>query len=99
MIPDGEYTAVVDRIENALATLELSNDNGERYNLVVAEEKLPSDARHADAVLQVTLNDEELADTTYQPDETETRKQDAQDRFDRISSRAPRDQDETDDVG
>lgn len=97
MIPDGEYSAVVDRIEDTLATLELSDDNGERYNLVVGEEELPSDARHADAVLQVTLDDEELADTTYQPAETETRKKDAQDRFDRLSSRAPRDQDETDD--
>jgi hypothetical protein len=98
MIPDGEYTAVVDRIEDTFATLELSDEAGERYNLVVGEEELPADARHADATLQVTLSDDELIDTMYQPAETEARKQDAQDRFDRLSSRAPRDEDETDDA-
>ena len=46
MIPDGEYTAVVDRIEDGLATLEASA-SGERYELVVAEATLPEGARHA----------------------------------------------------
>lgn len=96
MIPDGKYTAVVDRIEDTLATLELSNDDGERYNLVVGEEELPSDARHTDAILRVTLADEELVEATYLPSETEIRKQDAQDRFNRLSRRAPQDEDETD---
>jgi hypothetical protein len=96
MIPDGKYTAVVDQIEDTLATLELSTDDGERYNLVVGEEDLPADARHADAILRATLSDERLVNATYLPDETEARKHDAQDRFDRLSRRPPRDEDETD---
>lgn len=96
MIPDGEYMAVVDRIEDALATLELSDDDSERYSLVVDVDELPTDARHADAILQVTLVDEEFVDMTYQPADTATRRHTAQNRFDRLSSRAPQDIDETD---
>lgn len=88
MIPDGEYTAVVDRIEETLATLEVSSGD-ERYNLVVREEELPADGRHADAVLQITVIDNELVDAAYQPEETEQRKADAQRRFDRLSKRPP----------
>jgi len=95
MIPDGEYTAVVDRIEDTLATLELSDDDGERYTLVVDENELPTDARHADAILAVTLVDEELVEAAYQPADTAARKHDAQDRFDRLSRRAPQDDNET----
>jgi hypothetical protein len=88
MIPDGEYTAVVDRIEETLATLEVGSGD-ERYNLVVGEKELPADGRHADAVLRITVIDDELADATYQPEETEQRKADAQRRFDRLSKRPP----------
>lgn len=88
MIPDGEYTAVVDRIEETLATLEVSGGD-ERYNLVVGEEELPADGRHADAVLRITVIDDELADAEYQSDETEQRQTDAQSRFDRLSKRPP----------
>jgi hypothetical protein len=88
MIPDGEYTAVVDRIEETLATLEVGSGD-ERYNLVVGEEELPDDGCHVDAVLQVSIVDDELADAEYQPDETEQRKADAQSRFDQLSQRPP----------
>ena len=93
MIPDGEYTAVVDRFDETLATLELS-DGDERYNLVVGEEELPEDARHVDAVCHVTLVDDELESVEYVPEETIERKQEAQDRFDRLSRRPPRDNDQ-----
>lgn len=94
MIPDGSYTAVVDRIEETLATLILEGDNDEIYDLVVGEEELPAEARHQDAVLEVALEDEELVDATYDETETEDRKDRAQSRFDRLSSRAPRDDEE-----
>lgn len=88
MIPDGDYEAVVDQIEDALATLEVSDDD-ERYSLVVDEEALPEAARHADAVLQLTLVDEELTAVEYDPDETDRRKDTAQRRFDRLAERPP----------
>ena len=88
MIPDGHYTAVVDRIEDALATLEVSGDD-DRYSLVVDEETLPDAARHADAVLQITLVNDELAAVEYDPDETERRAETAQRRFDRLADRPP----------
>lgn len=107
MIPDGTYTAVVDRIEDGLATLELtpvadecgrdrpvadeSGTDRERYSLVVCEEHLPADGRHADAVLAVTLADEALEEATYDPGETGARAGAAQDRFDRLSDRPPSD--------
>ncbi len=88
MIPEGTYTAVVDRIEDTLATLEVSADD-DLYNLVVGEEELPEKGRHPDAVLRVTLVDDELVDAEYQPEETERRQQQAQNRFDRLSKRPP----------
>jgi len=93
MIPDGEYTAVVDQFDETLATLELS-DGEERYNLVVGEEELPEEARHVDAICHVRLVDEELVSVEYDPEETSERTQEAQDRFDRLSSRPPSDEDE-----
>lgn len=92
MIPDGDYTAVVDRIEDTLATIELSGTEG-RYNLVVGEEELPEEARHADAICHVTVVDEEVTQIEYDQEETQSRKQAAQDRFDRLSQRPPDDAD------
>jgi hypothetical protein len=41
------------------------------------------------------VTDSTLTQDTYEPDQTESRKQAAQDRFDRLSSRPPRDDDST----
>ncbi|WP_415380532.1 DUF3006 domain-containing protein [Halosimplex sp. TS25] len=90
MIPDGTYTAVVDRIEDTLATLQLE-DNDDLYNLVVGEEELPEPARHADAILDVELEDDELVRVEYDEAETEARSDEAQRRFDRLSERPSRD--------
>lgn len=88
MIPDGTYTAVLDRIEDGLAALEISTDD-ERYELLVAPEELPPEGRHADAVLSVCIEDETVTAATYDPEETERRGEAAQDRFDRLSRRPP----------
>ncbi|MFC7138472.1 DUF3006 domain-containing protein [Halosimplex aquaticum] len=94
MIPDGTYTAVVDRIEDTLATLQLEGDD-DLYNLVIGEEELPEPARHADAILDVELEDEELVRADYDEAETEARRDKAQSRFDRLSERPPRDDEDS----
>ena len=88
MIPDGTYTAVVDRIEDGLATLEVSGDE-ERYELTIEPDDLPGEARHANAILDVQLEDGELVAATYRPEESDERAEQAQDRFDRLSRRPP----------
>jgi hypothetical protein len=93
MIPDGEYTAVVDRFEDDLAVLEVSDDD-DRYELVVDEHELPRNGRHADAIFEVLIEDEEFDRMRYQPEETKERKEGAQRRFDRLSKRPP-DNDDT----
>lgn len=91
MIPDGRYTAVVDRIEDGLATILLEEGGTDAYELVVDPEELPEGARHGDAVLTVDVEDEDLVDVTYDLEETEERREAAQSRFDRLSKRPPKD--------
>lgn len=91
MIPDGTYTAVVDRFEDDLAVLEVSGED-DRYELVVSESDLPADGRHQDAVLGVVVEDGGLVEATYNEAVTEQRKEEAQSRFDRLSKRPPDDE-------
>lgn len=95
MIRDGTYTAVVDRIEGEDAVLEVDGDD-DRWELVVERDELPTDGRHADAILEVRVEDEQLVEAIYQPEETGRRRQRSQDRFDRLSRRPPGSDDETD---
>jgi major membrane immunogen (membrane-anchored lipoprotein) len=88
MIPDGTYTAVVDRFEDELAVLEVSGEN-ERYEHALDRTDLPEDARHADAVLVVDIQDGNVVAARYEAEETDTRADDAQSRFDRLSKRLP----------
>lgn len=92
---EGEYTAVVDAIEDGLATVFFEQDGEEIGSTTIDAETLPADARHAYAILTVEITDSEFIKMSYKPDQTETRKQDAQDRFNRLSSRPPRDDDKT----
>jgi len=92
-LPDGEYTAVVDSIEDDLATVFFERDDEEVGNAVLEVSQLPSDAQHADAILSVTLTESSIKSTTYKPEETTTRAEAAQDRFDRLSERPPSDED------
>lgn len=91
MIPDGRYTAVLDRFEDSQPVLELSNDD-DRYELVVEQDALPQPARHVDAILQVELADGELVEVEYKPAESTERAEEAQNRFDRLSKRPPDDE-------
>lgn len=92
-LPDGEYTAVVDSIEDGLATVFFEQDGEEVGNAVIDPEELPADGQHADAILRVELRDGAIFSAQYQPNRTETRSNTAQERFDRLSKRPPSDSD------
>ena len=90
-----EFTAVLDRFEDDQAVLLLEVDGEVVDELVVSVDALPVEARHQDAVLTVSVDDEVLVDAEYEPVETESRKTSAQDRFDRLSRRPPSNDDES----
>lgn len=90
------YTAVVDRIEGDLAVLLLERGSETVGDLVVSRADLPADARAPDAVLSVTIEDDELVEARYDDAETERRAERAQSRFDRLADRAPDDADDED---
>ncbi|MFY4811369.1 DUF3006 domain-containing protein [Haloarcula sp. H-GB5] len=92
MLPDGTYTAIVDRIENGIATLEVDTEDG-LSALDIEATELPADARTADVVLEITVADSALADVSPEPEETADRASEAQRRFDRLSKRPPQDDD------
>ena len=92
-LADGAYTAVVDAVEDGLATVFFEQDGEEVGDAVLDAAELPDDGRHADAILSVSVRDGEVVEWAYEPDRTTARKEAAQDRFDRLSSRAPSDGD------
>ena len=91
-LPDGEYTAVVDSVEDGLATVFFERDGEELGNAVLEVSGLPSDGQHPDAILSVTLGGGRIESVSYDPERTETRGEAAQDRFDRLSKRPPSDE-------
>jgi hypothetical protein len=93
MTLDGQYRAVLDRIENDLAVLEVDVD-GDLEELVVSVEHIPAAAREPDAVLEVILGDDQIVDATFDRRATRRRRQHSQRRFDRLSRRPPRDDDD-----
>mgnify|MGYP000153157313 CR=1 FL=1 len=93
-LPDGTYTAVVDTVEEGLVTLIFDRSDEGASGCVVNATNLPVDARHQDAVLTVTVDDGDFVDYEYDPEATDTRQREAQDRFDRLSQRPPEEDDE-----
>ncbi|WP_080510476.1 DUF3006 family protein [Halorubrum coriense] len=92
-LDDGEYTAVVDSIEDGLATVFFERDGEEVGNAVLEADRLPEDGKHADAILTVTVVDGDLGTTQYEPEQTTKRSETAQNRFDRLSKRPPSEDD------
>ncbi|NLV05012.1 DUF3006 family protein [Haloarcula rubripromontorii] len=92
MLPDGTYTAIVDRIEDGIATLEVDTEDG-LSALDIETAELPAEAQTADVVLEITVTDSALADVTPEPEETADLASEAQRRFDRLSKRPPQDDD------
>lgn len=93
VVADGTYTAVLDRIEDDLAVLEVSDDAGDTHELAVELAALPTEGRHPDAVFAVRVTDGELQDATYDEQRSESRAEAAQDRFDRLTSQRDGDED------
>lgn len=93
MVSDGSYTAVLDRIEDDIATLLLEVDGEDAHQLDVDPGALPEAARQPNSVLTVEVSDGDLVEATYEPDATEERRDAAQSRFDRLSERPPGDDD------
>jgi hypothetical protein len=93
-VPDGTHTAVLDRIEDDLAVLEVSDGAGDTHELVVDVTALPTDGRHPNAVFEVRTADGELRNATYDESQSEARLEDAQDRFDGLASGSEGDDEE-----
>lgn len=92
-IDDGQYTAVIDSIEDGFVTVFVEADGSDVGNAVIDSSDLPEDGRHADAILNVRIADGEPIEWTYDPEQTTTRKENSQSRFDRLSERPPSDED------
>jgi hypothetical protein len=92
-LPDGAYTAVVDSVEDGLATVFFERDGEAVGSAVVDAAALPPDGRRADAVLSATLRGGRIESASVDPERTERRAEAAQDRFDRLSERPPSDED------
>lgn len=92
-LADGTYTAVIDSIEDGLATVFFEQDGVEVGDAVLDADELPEEGNHADAILSVTVEDGEVVEWDYLEEETVERKEAAQDRFDRLSERPPSDED------
>ena len=91
-LDDGQYTAVVDSIEDGLATVFFEQDSEEVAGAILDAEMLPIDARHADSILTVTISEGEIVEAEYEAEQTEERAEQAQSRFDRLSERPPPDE-------
>jgi hypothetical protein len=94
-----DLTAVLDRFEGDLAVLVLEAGGETVGEKVVDRAALPEDARHADAVLELTLAVGDVVAVAYDADETEERGEAAQSRFDRLSRRPPDADDEREETG
>ena len=96
MPADGEYTAVVDRFEGDLAVLLLERDGETVDDIAIPQTELPEEGRHQDAILSVSIEDDELREATYDAGETDERAERAQSRFDRLSRRPSESEGESD---
>lgn len=93
-LENGSYTAVVDSIEDGLATVFFEQDGTEMGSAVIDSTALPTEAQHADAILEVTVEDGEMLEARYDPEQAKERKEAAQDRFERLAER-PSSEDDT----
>jgi hypothetical protein len=87
MIPDGTYTAVLDRFEDDLAVFVLEDDGEAVHEVVLERASLPEAGRTADAVFRLVIEDETVTGATYDADETDERAARTGRRFRRLSRR------------
>lgn len=96
---EGTYTAVLDRFEvtqsdDELAVILLEAEGEVVDELVLTSELVPAAGRHEDAVFEISIDDEEVTEIAYRPDETRQRREAAQSRFDRLARRPSNTDDE-----
>lgn len=89
MVANGTYTAVLDRFEDTTAVLVLEQNGDDIMDYTLDTSALPPEGQHEDAIFELVIDENDVVDITYQPDETNARKQSAQNRFDRLSNRPP----------
>lgn len=81
------HTAVVDRIEDGIAVLLIEDDAGTVIEeRTPAADELPPEIEAGD-VVELTLDGDEIETVTRDPAATESRKERAQNRFDRLAER------------
>ena len=88
-LPDGEYAAVLDRFEAERAVLVLEADGEDVAEVAVHRTWLPPAGRTRDAVVAVTVEDGRPVAVEHDPEETASRGEAAQDRFDNLARRPP----------
>ena len=82
------YTAVLDRIVDGETAVFLLEAEGRVVDeLTVDVDRVPEDGRHDGAVFDVVVADGKLLEASYRPEETDARREAAQERFDRLSRR------------
>lgn len=83
-----DATAVLDRIVDDETAVLLLEDDGEVVDQVTLPvDRLPEDGRTDGAVYAIELADGDVLDLTYRADETASRRESAQNRFDRLAER------------
>ncbi|MFH5802037.1 DUF3006 domain-containing protein [Haladaptatus sp. CMAA 1911] len=85
------FTAVLDRFEEEYAVLLLESDGETVDELVIQRDDLPESGRHQDAIFTVTVDGSTVVEIEYGPTETEERADAAQEQFDRLARRPPKD--------
>ncbi|OVE82897.1 DUF3006 domain-containing protein [Natronolimnobius baerhuensis] len=82
------YIATLDRIVDGQTAVLLLEENGKTVDqLDVDVTKLPPEAQHEGAVLEIAVEAGEFCDAEYRPDATQSRKESAQERLDRLSTK------------
>ncbi|WP_135805420.1 DUF3006 domain-containing protein [Halorussus marinus] len=93
MLPDGRYAAVLDRFEGERAVLLVEDGGTVLDEFAVRTRRLPADSRQ-NAVFRVTVRNGHLVSARPDPEASERRLAEAQDRFDRLAERPPDESDE-----
>ena len=82
------YTATLDRIVDGQTAVLLLEADGETVDqLEVDVRRLPAEGQHEGAVLEVEVVAGEFCDAEYRPELTASRRDAAQDRLERLSTR------------
>jgi hypothetical protein len=86
MVADGTYVATVDRVEGELAVVLVEEDGDVIGEVTQPLGDLPPGVEPG-SVLEIRLDDGDLVEVTEDPEETRARKENARNRFDKLSRR------------